>query len=139
MKSESDHARPLHNDRSETGRSVDTPSNSVPRKRVPRKRDSVDTRAADNDSSDPDSIVADPAITRDPGFFSRDNVIINFVFPIILLLAAVGVLFAMGTVKPEKRKAADRTRAGRLKTLSPVEVETLLSLEATDTTLTFGC
>jgi multidrug efflux pump subunit AcrA (membrane-fusion protein) len=56
---------------------------------------------------------------------------INFVIPILLLSAAAAVVMLLGTVEPEQRPAADTTRAGRLRALPPVRVESLRSLEST--------
>lgn len=59
------------------------------------------------------------------------QVLFNFVVPLLLLAAGGFVVYQLGTVSPSKRPDPDLTRLGRLKSLPPVRVVKIQSLEAT--------
>ena len=54
----------------------------------------------------------------------------NIIAPLAVIAAAVAVVFALGTVEPEKRPPADTSLAGRMKALTPVRVRRTTTLEA---------
>ncbi len=58
-------------------------------------------------------------------------VLFNLVVPLLLLGVGGLILYRFGTVEPNKRPDPDKTRVGRLKSLPPVRVVELQSLEST--------
>lgn len=84
----------------------------------------------------PDPVTPSPSESSPPkrtreNLFSSHSLMVNLVLPLILLVGAVLVFFLLGSVEPEKRAATDNTRRGRMKSLAPVRIEQLQSLEAT--------
>ncbi len=59
------------------------------------------------------------------------QVLFNFLVPLLLLAVGGLVVYRLGTVTPSKRPDPDRTRLGRLKSLPPVRVVRIQTLEAT--------
>ena len=59
----------------------------------------------------------------------------NLLIPVLLLVAGGLVIYQLGSVSPSKRPAEDHTRSGRLKSLPPVRVVELQSLESTGQSL----
>ena len=59
------------------------------------------------------------------------SLMVNLVIPIALLCGAGLVVFLLGTVEPEKLPDLDNSRTGRLRSLPPVRVATIQSLEST--------
>lgn len=57
-------------------------------------------------------------------------ILFNVVIPLALLSLGAFIVYSLGTVQPEKRPDADTTRVGRLKSLPPVQVVKLQSLES---------
>ena len=57
--------------------------------------------------------------------------VLNFVLPILILLAGVAAVVALGKVEPGRRPDADRSRAGRIQALAPIRTATLRSLADT--------
>jgi multidrug efflux pump subunit AcrA (membrane-fusion protein) len=57
-------------------------------------------------------------------------ILFNLVVPLLLLAVGGLIFYRLGTVAPSKRPDPDRTRLGRLKSLPPVRVVKIQSLEA---------
>ena len=62
-------------------------------------------------------------------------ILFNLLIPVLLLVAGGLVIYQLGSVSPSKRPDEDHTRIGRLKSLPPVRVVELQSLEATGQSL----
>ncbi len=68
-----------------------------------------------------------------PGF--SKGVMFNVIVPLILLSLGGGVILALGAVQPKARPADDLTRTGRLRSLPPVRVERLRTIDLAKTPL----
>ncbi len=61
--------------------------------------------------------------------------LINFIAPIGILSGAVLIFLQLGTVEPPKRPSDDMSRAGKLRALPPIRVETVKALNTNKTPL----
>ena len=104
----------------------------------PNGKDPTDTATAGNLSgespaSDPDAerhttdapaLPVEAAVRRSPAKF----LLFNIVLPLLILAAAIGLMFALGKSEPGSRPPADQSYAGRLRALPPVRVRPIQSL-----------
>jgi multidrug efflux pump subunit AcrA (membrane-fusion protein) len=81
--------------------------------------------------SDSQSMPAIRTVPRHRPMRSSKWVTFNVIIPLLLLALGVFVLRQLGTVQPQRRPDADKTRIGRLRSLPPVRVVQLQSLENT--------
>ncbi len=80
--------------------------------------------APKNDRHEPSSLAARP-------FNIGKFLVFNVLIPISLIACGFFAIVALGKVEPKQRPAADLSVAGRLKSLPAVNVQRVLSLEAT--------
>lgn len=80
----------------------------------------------------PDPTPNPTPVTKTPRAKKRgvdNSTLVNFVIPLALLVVAGLFVVWMGTVEPEKRAPADTTLVGRMRSLAPVRIESLQSLQ----------
>ena len=63
------------------------------------------------------------------------SLLINFLAPVALIAAAVFIFLSLGTVQPPKRPEEDRSRSGRLRSLTPIRVEPIQAVDTQKTPL----